>query len=42
MVGDKSLEKEGSMLGRGVDTFKKDVTVTPLQTMHGEKACWRA
>ena len=37
-MGDKSLEKERSILGKGVNTFKRDEAVTPLQTMHEEKA----
>ena len=36
-MGDKSLEKEGSILGKGVDTFKRDAAVAPLQTMMGKK-----
>ena len=30
-MGDKSLEKERSILGKGVNTFKRDEAVTPRE-----------
>ena len=30
------------MLGKGVDTFKRDMAVTPLRPIHEEKAHQRA
>lgn len=41
-MGDKSLKKEDSILGKGVDNFKRDMAVTPLRPMHGEKPYLRA
>ena len=42
MVGGKSLKKEWSILGKRVDTFKRDMAVTPLRPVHREKAYLRA
>ena len=36
------MDKTFVMLSKGVDTFKRGMTVTPLRPIHGEKAYQRA